>query len=194
MLFTNPRYLFLLLAVAAIFLSGNIFGQEPRPEADSLEYAFEKDNFSPYANRFIPNRPLWGDTHLHTSLSMDAGAFGARLGPEDAYRFARGEQVTSSTGVPAKLSRPLDWLVVADHSDNMGLFTMLYEGDPNIIGSEIGAELSAKVRSGGRDGVDAALYIIEKFSSNELDPELQILPGTKPYQATWNRIIDASEE
>jgi len=178
----------------AILLSANAFSQERPPDADSLEHAFDRDNFSPYANRSFPTRPLWGDTHLHTSLSMDAGAFGARLGPEDAYRFARGEQVMSSTGVPAKLSRPLDWLVVADHSDNMGLFTMLYEGDPQITGSEIGAELSRKVRAGGREGVEAALYIIEKFSNNALDPELQILPGTEPYRATWDRIIDASEE
>ena len=68
---------------------------------------------------------LWGDTHLHTGMSMDAGAFGARLGPEDAYRFARGEELTSSTGLKVKLDRPLDFLVVADHSDNMGFFPRL---------------------------------------------------------------------
>ena len=75
-------------------------------------------------------RPFFGDTHLHTSFSMDAGAFGARLGPRDAYRFAKGEEVTSSTGQPAKLSRPLDFLVVADHSDNMGFFPDLLAASP----------------------------------------------------------------
>jgi hypothetical protein len=60
--------------------------------------------YSPYVDRDFPTRPFFGDTHLHTSFSMDAGAFGARVGPRDAYRFARGEQVTSSTGQPAKLS------------------------------------------------------------------------------------------
>ena len=58
---------------------------------------------------------------------MDAGAFGARLGPRDAYKFARGEEVISSTGQPVKLSRPLDFLVVTDHSDNMGFF-------PDLLG------------------------------------------------------------
>ena len=81
-----------------------------------------KRAYSPYAGRNFPNRPFFGDTHLHTSFSFDAGAFGARLGPVDAYRFAKGEQVTASSGQPAKLSRPLDFLVVADHSDNMGFF------------------------------------------------------------------------
>ncbi len=83
--------------------------QKPRP-------------YSPYAGRNFPSRPFFGDTHLHTALSMDAGAAGARLDPSDAYRFARGEEVIASSGQPAKLSRPLDFLVVADHSDNMGFF------------------------------------------------------------------------
>ena len=78
---------------------------------------FKKESYSPYANRNFPKQVYWGDTHLHTTLSFDAGSFGNRLPPKEAYRFAEGEQVTSSTGVDAKLSRPLDWLVVADHSD-----------------------------------------------------------------------------
>ena len=64
---------------------------------------------------------------------MDAGAFGARLTPEDAYRFARGEEVASSTAGPARLARPLDFLVVADHSDNMGFFPALFAGNPDIL-------------------------------------------------------------
>jgi hypothetical protein len=79
-------------------------------------------HFSPYAGRNFPTQVFWGDTHLHTGMSMDAGAFGARLLPEDAYRFARGEELTSSTGLKVKLKAPLDFLVVADHSDNMGFF------------------------------------------------------------------------
>jgi hypothetical protein len=92
-------------------------------QADSAELERvhpSKPGYSPYAGRNFPTVPLFGDTHLHTSYSMDAGAFGARLGPTDAYRFARGEEITSNTGQPVKLSRPLDFLVVADHSDGMG--------------------------------------------------------------------------
>ena len=80
----------------------------------------------PYAGRNFPTRPLFGDTHLHTAASFDAGAFGARLGPRDALRFARGEEIMASSGQPAKLSRPLDFLVVSDHSDNMGFFPDLF--------------------------------------------------------------------
>ena len=89
--------------------------------AEALQdYYPSKPNYSPYAGRNFSVRPLFGDTHLHTSFSMDAGAFGARLNPNDAYRFARGEEVTSTSGQRVKLSRPLDFLVVVDHSDGMG--------------------------------------------------------------------------
>ena len=66
-----------------------------------------KPPYSPYAGRNFPTRALFGDTHLHTSFSFDAGAFGARLGPSDAYRFAKGEEVTASSGQPARSKRSL---------------------------------------------------------------------------------------
>jgi len=96
------------------------------------EKSFPPRPYSPYAGRNYPTRPLFGDTHLHTAASFDAGAFGARLGPGDAYRFARGEEITSNSGQPVKLSRPLDFLVVTDHSDNMGFFPDLLGGKPAI--------------------------------------------------------------
>src|SRR3982075_3531729 len=107
-------------------------------DKESADQAFKQRPYSPYAGRTFPTRPLFGDTHLHTSFSMDAGAFGARLGPTDAYRFARGEEGTASSGQPAKLSRPLDFLVVADHSDNMGFFPDLLAAKPNIMADPTG--------------------------------------------------------
>lgn len=79
-----------------------------------------------------PMKPLWGDTHLHTANSSDAFALGARLGPEDALRFARGEEVTSNTGIKAKLERPLDFLVVSDHSDGLGALKAIYDA-PRLL-------------------------------------------------------------
>src|SRR4051812_37529837 len=105
-----------------------VISQEVRTDIGTFDKATAdqvfpaKPSYSPYAGRNFPTRPFFGDTHLHTSLSVDAGAFGARLGPVEAYRFAKGEEIVSSTGQPVKLSRPLDFLVVADHSDAMGLF------------------------------------------------------------------------
>ncbi|MBD2840650.1 DUF3604 domain-containing protein [Erythrobacter rubeus] len=75
----------------------------------------------------FPDRPYWGDTHLHTDNSIDAFGFGVRLGPEEALRFASGEEVTATTGAQAKLARPLDFLVIADHSDGLGATRRLYD-------------------------------------------------------------------
>jgi Protein of unknown function (DUF3604) len=76
---------------------------------------------------------LWGDTHLHTSNSIDAFGFGVKLGPEEALRFARGEEVTSTWGLKAKLARPLDFLVIADHSGGLGASKALKEAPGFMI-------------------------------------------------------------
>ena len=103
------------------------------PPKKALSDAFTGKAYSPYAKRSFPEWPLWGDSHLHTTLSMDAGMFGNRLSPSDAYRFARGEEVVSSTGQAVRLSRPLDWLVVSDHSDGMGLSSDVIAGKPELL-------------------------------------------------------------
>ena len=79
--------------------------------------------YSPPANTNHATNVYWGDSHLHTGLSLDAGLFGNTLGPDDAYRLARGEKITASSGIPVQLARPLDWMVVTDHSDMMGIAT-----------------------------------------------------------------------
>jgi hypothetical protein len=149
-----------------------------------------KPLYSPYAGRNFPTRPLFGDTHLHTSFSMDAGAFGCRLGPRDAYRFARGEEVTSSTGQPVKLSRPLDFLVVADHSDGFGFFPTLMAGDPVLLSTPQGRKWYDLIQSGR--GAEAAMDIIISFGKGEL-PNGFPLPGTTAYRSAWQEIINAAE-
>jgi len=75
----------------------------------------------------FPDRPYWGDTHLHTDNSIDAFGFGVRLGPEEALMFASGQEATATTGMRAKLARPLDFLVISDHSDGLGATRRLYD-------------------------------------------------------------------
>jgi hypothetical protein len=150
-----------------------------------------KPPYSPYAGRSYPARPLFGDTHLHTSFSMDAGAFGARLTPRDAYRFARGEEVTASSGQPVKLSRPLDFLVVADHSDGMGFFPLLLSGDPKILADSQGRRWSEMIHSG--QGQQAALDIIVSFGKGAISKAIMPLPGTPAYRGAWQETIAAAE-
>jgi hypothetical protein len=137
---------------------------------------------------------FWGDTHLHTGMSMDAGAFGARLVPEDAYRFARGEELTSSTGLQVKLDRPLDFLVVADHSDNMGFFPRLFAGEPEMLADPTGRRWYDMVQAGGQEAVNAAVEIIVAFSNNEFPEKLHSLPGTPAFRSAWEETIEAAEK
>jgi hypothetical protein len=151
-----------------------------------------KPPYSPYAGRNFPTRPLFGDTHLHTSFSMDAGAFGARLGPRDAYRFAKGEEITASSGQRAKLSRPLDFLVVADHSDGFGFFPMILSGDPKIMADPQGRKWNEMVRSGS--GAEAAIDIIVNFGKGTISKAILPVPGTSAYRSAWRETIKAADE
>jgi Protein of unknown function (DUF3604) len=151
-----------------------------------------KRAYSPYAGRDFPTRPFFGDTHLHTSFSFDAGAFGARLGPSDAYRFAKGEEVTASSGQPAKLSRPLDFLVVADHSDNMGFFPDLLAAKPGIMADPTGRRWHDMIVGG--QGADAAIEMIVAFSQGKFPKPLLYTPESSSYRSAWQEIIKAAEQ
>jgi hypothetical protein len=183
-----------VLLLAGAFFAVPALAQDPVPPPESLEGAFKaQKHFSPYAGRNFPTEVFWGDTHLHTGMSMDAGAFGARLSPVDAYRFARGEELTSSTGLQVKLSRPLDFLVVADHSDNMGFFPRLYAGDPAMLADPTGKRWYEMIQEGGQQGVQVAVEVITAFSNNTFPEALASLPGSKAYRDAWDEAIDAAE-
>lgn len=119
---------------------GSAYANDGVPSKEAAEGTFKAPPFSPYANRTIPERPLWGDSHLHTGLSLDAGLFGNTLLPDQAWRFAKGEQVISSTGQPVRLARPLDWMVLTDHTDLMGFAPDLQAGKPGILADPKGRE------------------------------------------------------
>ncbi|MGR9106284.1 MAG: DUF3604 domain-containing protein [Gammaproteobacteria bacterium] len=159
----------------------------------SAEEVFpSKPSYSPYAGRHFPTRPFFGDTHLHTAFSMDAGAFGARLGPREAYRFARGEEVTASSGQQAKLFRPLDFLVVADHSDGFGFFPLIVAGDPHIMADPQGRKWNELIHSGR--GAEAAIDIITNFGKGTISKAIMPVPGTAAYRNAWQEIIKAAED
>ena len=112
----KPTFRIIFMSCVAGFALPAIAAEQPITDVGTLDETSAKEAFpakppySPYAGRNFPTRPYFGDTHTHTSYSMDAGAFGARLGPKDAYRFAKGEEVIASSGQRAKLSRPLDFM------------------------------------------------------------------------------------
>jgi hypothetical protein len=173
---SSVRAIFVCLIALALCSASTAFAEsEGRP-------------YSPYADRDYPTEVFWGDTHLHTSSSMDAGAFGNRLDADAAYRFARGEQVVSSTQQPVKLSRPLDFIVIADHSDGMGIYQMFESGDPLVMNTEEGRRWNGMLKQG--KGVEVALELIGKFSQGQLpwksnDPKMMT--------PVWKEAVDAAE-
>ena len=162
---------------------GSIYGYGVSERED-----LQEPEYSPFLDVGYPQRVLWGDTHLHTAMSTDAGMIGNRLGVEEAYRFARGETVVASTGVRARLQRPLDFLVVADHAENLGLAPMIEERNPDLLKLDFGRQIAQLVYD-GKYG-DAYTLWGERMAARQ-DP----LAGQDALTRTmWERITAAAEQ
>jgi hypothetical protein len=186
-----------LLATAGFALAlSPLAAQEFQANKSQLSKSYPGSAYSPYAKRVFPERPLWGDNHLHTALSMDAGGFGNRVGLKDAYRLARGEEITASSGQPVRLSRPLDWLAITDHSDGMGFVTDILAASPLVTKYEQGAGWSKGMRAGGNEAVESTLDLITAFSQGKMDPEMfaNYSPGARRYATIWDQVVNAAEE
>ncbi len=179
------------LTIAVMLAAGSTSFATTSAMFDKEHARPEKKEFSPYVNRGYPTQVYFGDTHLHTSLSMDAGTFGNRLGLDDAYRFTRGEEITASKGFKAKLGRPLDFVVVADHSDGMGFFDMFAKGDPTVMNNDEGRRWNKAINEGGQASVDAALEIITMFSQGKFPWQTNDPKMMKP---VWQGVIEAAEK
>ena len=182
-----------LTALALSTATLTTFAQVPLPpDKQILSKAYSGKVYSPYARRDFATNVYFGDTHLHTDVSMDAGAFGDRLGLDAAYRFARGEQVNSTRGGPVRLSRPLDFLVVADHSDNLGFFPDLLDGEPHILSDPTGKDWYTRIKAG--QGVDVALEIISLFSQDKFPAAMTYSPESAPYKSAWQKTVKAADQ
>jgi hypothetical protein len=146
--------------------------------------------YSPYPEQNFPNRVLFGDTHLHTEFSADAGLVGAILSPDDAFRYARGETVSSNTGLRARLERPLDFLVITDHSENMGLATAIKDKDPVLTSIPWGQEIVDKTAPGTIESMIAGYEFWMQAVFDGKDP----LAETNFGQTMWKRATAAAEK
>jgi len=143
--------------------------------------------YSPFVDRDYATRVFWGDTHVHSSWSPDANAGGnTQIDPDAAYRFAKGETVTGHNGQPVRLRRPLDFLVVADHSEYMGLFPMLEAKDPDLLANETGARWSALIAEGKRAQVGS------EFAMG-LPSGKDLIQSPAFQRSVWNRVIENAE-
>jgi Protein of unknown function (DUF3604) len=184
---TRPKQSALACAILAIFTVMPVHAEQ-----NELGPADHKINYSPYPTKTFPNRVLFGDTHLHTAYSTDAGMVGANVGPEEAYRFARGETVKSNSGIPTRLGRPLDFLVIADHAENLGLAPMIAESDPELLKSEWGKKVHDLVKQGTIESQGAAFNMWLDAMQKLQDP----FKGQEAAIAgpPWKRITAAAEK
>lgn len=177
----TPIHLFslTLMILLTFSVSAQVF-----PEVDEKQ----EIKYSPYPEQNFPNQVFFGDTHVHTSYSTDAGMFGNTIGPDAAYRFAKGETVISSNGVKARLSRPLDFIVVADHSENLGLAPMIAESNAELLKAEWGKQIHDLVKEGKPD---EAYALWGSAISAKVDPlaEMTVLK-----ESMWQRITTFAEE
>ena len=149
--------------------------------------------YSPYVERTASDSNLaegvyWGDTHLHTSYSTDSGMLGNTLGPEAAYRFARGEEVRSAAGMRTRLIRPLDFLVISDHAENFGLAPMIAESNSELLKNPWGRKVHDMVKAG--NGRGAFQQWLEDAVTVNKDP----INNEKMTRTVWERQIGFAEK
>ena len=169
--------------VLLLFVLITLISRTPSLAEPSKEY-------SPMAGRHHPTEVFFGDTHLHTNLSPDAAAGGNRLfGHDQAYRLARGEEVTAHNGRQVRLNRPLDFLVAADHAEYMGLFPALDAEDPALLATDIGKRWYQALRAGPEE---AATILIEFGAA--LSEGKDLIKSTSFQKSVWKTVIDKAEE
>ena len=158
------------------------------PPATATATASETSRDTPAAasgSRF-PARPLWGDTHLHTRRSYDAFAAGNTLSAADAFRLALGEEVTSSTGVKTQLSRPLDFLAIADHAEGFGIMDEIASGNPVLTADDRVAAWSQMMATGREGLMRAGGEIIGTYTAGTTPPILADVKALTPIvAANW---------
>ncbi len=155
--------------------------------------AEEAVTYSPHARDRHPTQVFWGDTHLHTNLSTDAFGFGVRLGPEEAFRFASGETVTSSMGQRARLSRPLDFVVVADHAESLGVMELVRQGDERIIGDELAAEWHRLLNGSPAEKLEFRKRFLSRETRHLAFRKLDELATDALRQSIWRDTIGIAE-
>ena len=190
------------LAAVAVMLNSASVASAQSQDQDQLRYHRDAEinkqahpteqPYSPWVDQNFPQRPLFGDTHLHTKQSFDAISFGTMLGPEEAYRFARGEEVVSSTGVRGRLSRPLDFLVVADHAENMGTMGAVKDGLPAVMTDPTIRGWHQNLKDGG-DAAMIPYYAILKMV-DEGTPMPDVLVDKRLTQSIWAKNNAAAEK
>jgi hypothetical protein len=145
--------------------------------------------YSPYVDQHFPQKAFFGDTHFHSSLSVDSGMIGNSIDLDKALRFAKGEEITTSTGQRAKLKRLLDFLVLSDHAEYLGISDLIATGDPALLATDVGKEWYDAVQKGGDAAWAKVIEMMQDFSSGT--PRFR---DTKLERSVWDKVIDTASK
>ncbi|MEE9577880.1 MAG: DUF3604 domain-containing protein, partial [Gemmatimonadota bacterium] len=179
---------FALVLVGFSMEAGHLSAQEPQSYAVTQEELGQERVYSPYANRAYPDQVFFGDTHLHTNLSPDAGLIGTTLDVHAAYRFARGETVVSNTGQRIQLVRPLDFLVVTDHAEYIGLAPMIRDADPVLLADPYGRWLYERFNAGPEGKMEAFRSILDDATSGNNQ-----FSSDDAMRTIWENFVETAE-
>ena len=177
-----------VIAIAALaVLSGSALGAEWTPDKGQL--VEQPKPYSPYVDQHFPQQVFFGDTHFHSSLSVDSGMVGNRIDLDQAFRFALGEEIVTSTGQRAQLNRPLDFLVVSDHAEYLGLSDLIATGNPELLATDAGKEWYQAMKEGGDAAWSMVVLMMEDFSTGT--PRFR---NAKLERSVWDRVVDTASK
>jgi len=177
-----------VLAIAAlILLGGSALGQEWTPEEG--QHVEQPKPYSPYVDQHFPQEVFFGDTHFHSSLSVDSGMVGNRVDLDQAFRFALGEEIVTSTGQRAQLNRPLDFLVVSDHAEYLGLADLIATGNAELLATDVGKVWYEAMKKGGDSAWSQVVLMMEDFSTGT--PRFR---DAKLERSVWDRVVDTASK
>ena len=182
------RYLSSSKIAAGLFATAlsTAHSSPPAVEKGDLE---QERVYSPFAGRDYPDEVLFGDTHFHTNLSFDAGLVGTSLDVDAGYRFARGEEVISNTGQPVRLIRPLDFLVITDHAEFLGLAPMIHRSDPKLLADPWGRWVHERFNAGPEGRMEAFADIIEHGTVKMQNP----FSSDDAARSMWIEFVEKAE-
>lgn len=175
-------YIAIIPVFVAFAMTRTVSAQDYHPPGETVE---TKKEYSPYLEDNYPAKALFGDTHLHTNWSTDAGMIGTKLGPEAAYKISKGGEVISNTGWRVKLNRPLDFIVIADHAENLGLADYISRSDPILLANKTGKKWHDMVKAG--KGYDAFLEWLRGGSTDQIkEPRMM--------ESVWSKVIENADK
>ena len=182
------------VAVKGAFDTDDGAGVAPAPRT-AAEVEAARKAYSPFAGKTHPMHVHFGDTHNHTANSGDAFMAGDRLSPEESYRLARGEEVVSSTGIPVRLSRPLDFLVISDHAEGLGVMLQVYDGNPAFTSDPTLDRWSKAMKAGGEEAAKTMRELVSAQAQGTLPAPIQDPKVVGPIMKTvWQQYTATAEK